>query len=109
MVQYLVVQVTVLTQLASMLKQLKPVNFLLSISIICLSLKLHHVRFGDLETSLVEMCNCMQHVALDPFPGGGESDICERIEREFSQNSVKDASSEDVGELSIIVITSSLV
>ena len=25
-------------------------------------LKLHYVRFGDLETSLVEMCNCMQCV-----------------------------------------------
>ena len=39
-------------------------------------LKLYYVSFGDLETSLVEMCNCTQHVeehfvtdcASDLFP-----------------------------------------
>ena len=41
-----------------------------------MELKLHYVSFGDLETSLVEMCNCMQHAeehfvtwaVFDPFP-----------------------------------------
>ena len=27
-----------------------------------IKLKQHYVRFGDLETSLVEICNCMQRV-----------------------------------------------
>ena len=53
-------------------------------------LKLHYVRFGDLEASLVEMCNCMQ-CAEEHFvtwvvfwalsPSG--SDDCKRVEREF--------------------------
>ena len=49
-------------------------------------LKLHYVRFGDLETSLVEMCNCTQRVedrfvtlfVLLTLPG---YDDCESVER----------------------------
>ena len=51
------------------------------------SLKPHCVRFGDLEPSLVEVCNCMQHmeehfvrsVVLWNLPRGDESDDYEHV------------------------------
>ena len=55
---------------------------------------LQNYIFKDLETVLVEICNCMQpaeeylvtSVVLRP-PQVDESSVCERIERVFKENS----------------------
>ena len=54
------------------------------------SLKLHHVIFGDLETSLVKMCNCTQRNVSCVLDTLDESDDCKciskSIQRDLSQN-----------------------
>ena len=60
-------------------------------------LKLHYVRFGDLESSVVEMCNCMQRteehflrrLCIRTLPWVDDSDDCKCAERVIKESSVK--------------------
>ena len=54
-----------------------------------MSLKLHYVRFEDLETPLVDVVIAHKELCFRPLPRVDESNGCEHVERGSKVNSVK--------------------